>query len=123
MPKWTLSRFLVGAATTVALFALPLTTAFAQDMRDFAISNESSDVMMSAWIAPSAASEWGHQVLSAPIGPGEVRQFVFPYPQPGVCVYDLHIEYFIDNRPDKLEGVNICTVATIRVTDTTITYE
>ncbi|MBI2755576.1 MAG: hypothetical protein HYX52_02600 [Chloroflexi bacterium] len=96
--------------------------AFAQDQRDFQILNNSSGPIVNAWIAPSDAADWGPQVLSAPIEPGETRGIVFLYPAPGVCSYDIHLTY-ADERPDQLNGLDICAVNVITVNDNSIGFE
>ena len=117
----SLSTLVRGGAAAGLILAATATAALADDARDFAIINGSTSIITKVYIAPTSASDWGPQVLSAPINPAETRAFSFSGPSVPGCLYDIHISYN-DDRPDELDSVNICNVATVNVADEGITF-
>lgn len=117
-----LVRPLAIAAIAAGLLIASHSTALADDQRDFDISNESSQSMVGVWISPSASTEWGPMVNPSEVPSYAVLHVTFPYAAPGMCTYDIHVSY-ADGRPDQLEGIDICNVLTIHVTDTQILLE
>jgi hypothetical protein len=105
------AMFLVSTATTEVL---------AQDQRDFSFVNNSCCNVIAAYISPASMTEWGPNVLSSPIVPGEIRGIAFTSPNPGVCVYDLRAEAS-DGENWEIFGVDLCSTRIITLDDENIT--
>jgi hypothetical protein len=116
-----LSNVLRAGAVAGLMLAGSASAALADDARDFDLVNGSTSIITKMYIAPSASTEWGPQVLKAPINPAETTSFSFSGPGAPGCLYDIHISYN-DDRPDQLNNVNVCNVATLNVADTGITF-
>ena len=115
-----LRRLLLSAALSLALVLPSAATVAAQDIRDFVIQNASASEVTELWVAASDSDSWGEQILSTPIPAlGGMREIVFPYPAPGVCLYWVHAVH-ADGETSELRDVNLCQTFLITITDTEI---
>ncbi|HLG70251.1 MAG TPA: hypothetical protein VK009_07490 [Chloroflexota bacterium] len=116
-----LSNLVRAGAVAGLMLAGSATAALADDQRDFDIVNGSTSTITKLYVAPSASSEWGPQLLQGPIGPGGVLHITFTGPGVPGCQYDVHISYN-DDRPDQLNNVVVCNINSLNVADSGITF-
>jgi hypothetical protein len=117
-------RYLAPLMAVVLAVTFLVSTAAAdvlsQDQRDFSFVNNSCCSVTAAYVSPASMTEWGSNVLSAPITPGEIRGIVFTSSNPGMCNYDLRAETG-DGGYWELFGVDLCTTTTVVLDDREIT--
>ena len=114
------TRKLLAVALSLALTLSTAAGAAAQDIRDFVIQNASVSEVTELWVAASDSETWGEQILSTPIPAlGGMREIVFPYPAPGVCLYWVHATH-ADGETSELRDVDLCQTFLITITDTEI---
>jgi len=118
-------RALIIPLASLALSAVlssPFTAAAAQDARDFDIVNQSTASIDAVYVAPSASTSWGSNILSAQVRPGQTLQVRFGDFAPGLCTYDLYTSY-TDGSTGTLNELNLCTTMRVLVDDTHIWAE
>jgi hypothetical protein len=97
------------------------TAALADDARDFDIVNGSTSIITKLYVAPSAASDWGPQILTQAVPPGATLHITFSGPGTPGCQYDIHISYN-DDRPDQLNNVIVCNINALNISDQGLSF-
>ena len=69
-----------------------MTTTIFADQRDFNLNNNSDYTIQHAYVSPTAASDWGDDILGRDVlNPGEVWQVGFDRGDADTCVWDVKV--------------------------------
>jgi hypothetical protein len=105
-------RLLLSAAGAVACVLVFAQSALA-DVRDFRLRNRSDVDIAYVYVSPSAADEWGDDVLGIDILPsGDSVDVTFDDVEDFTCVYDVKV-VGTGGEVGYLYKVNLCTVTTV----------
>lgn len=106
-------RRLVLAALSAAACVLLLAQSAFADQRDFTLRNRSDVDIAFVYVSPSAADEWGDDILGTDIlFAGDSVDVTFDPSDDFTCVYDVKVVGTGD-EVGYLYKVNLCTVTTV----------
>jgi hypothetical protein len=108
-------RLTFTAVSAFALLLLFTQSAFA-DLRDFTLRNRSDVDIAYVYVSPSAADEWGDDIMGVDILPaGESIDVTFDPSLDFTCVYDVKV-VGTGGELGYLYKVDLCTVTTVTFT-------
>src|SRR4051812_17973924 len=109
-----------GFLLVVALFATLALPRMAQaDDRDFDLINNSTSPISAVYVSPADDDDWGANVLTDNINPGELRGILFQ-DELATCLYDVRVE-FADGSNGELRDLDLCATNSITLDDQFIT--
>lgn len=97
-------------ATLAVLLAAPVA---AQDL-EFALINDSSQTIVEMYLAPSDDTDWGENILVAPLEPGMVAEVIVT---DGLTVCDYDMFYISAEGGEAEDSQNICELGAYTLTD------
>ena len=110
-PKTRFIRLLVPLLAGAALLLGP--TAALADKRDFTLVNNSSSILVMAYVAPSEDTNWGDDILDDDVlYPGDTWDVSFSRFDPGFCLYDVKV-VSKTGAEGVIYKVNLCRVDTV----------
>ena len=95
----------IVAAALITIHLLALDASATQE-EDFAFINNASSAITEVYLTDPDSEDWGNDLISSLIRPGETRGFVFT-PEADLCIYDIHAS-FEDGTPVQLYGWDLC---------------
>jgi hypothetical protein len=105
-----LPRLLLTAATALALVLVLVQSAFA-DPRDFELNNNSSVDIAYVYVSPSAADDWGDDIMGTDVLPaGQSVNVTFRKFDGETCNYDVKV-VGVGGEEGYLYKVDLCSVS------------
>ena len=88
-------------------------------MSYFSIVNDSSEPIVTAYVAPSGMASSQQEVLSDPVHPGEIRNVPMELDASN-CEYTVGVQ-FATGQVSEMSAINLCNTNTVVVQGTSIT--